>query len=320
MPPRASCADSKRRSNLAKGADRPSSKCRCRRQSPARCGGLTSASSQNHPEPTCACLLGSALRVELQQNVLHDGRVASGAHMRRASAANQSGTHGSTGQSATCRQRQLSQCRTRMRSRCAVRERVHVGGLVRVHVPSNSSGACRSVCRDGDRLAASVPENATPLRPDDALLHRNGRQSRAPSTPRSIVTSTREGCRLNESGKREETQTSFKSVSWESWPQSADARTFAIESLRASASPAASGKQRAAKSLLSSARPSPTLASMARTASSCWRQRDASSARHASLSTHRCCDGKRTRARTAPSTPSAVPGVATCSSLPRERP
>jgi hypothetical protein len=49
---------------------------------------------------------------------------------------------------------------------------------------------------------------------------------------------------------------------------------------------------------------------MARTASSCWQQRDASSARHASLSTHRCCDAKRTRARTAPSTPSAVPGVA----------
>jgi hypothetical protein len=33
---------------------------------------------------------------------------------------------------------------------------------------------------------------------------------------------------------------------------------------------------------------------MARTASSCWQQRDASSARHASLSTHRCCNAKRT--------------------------
>ncbi len=43
------------------------------------------------------------------------------------------------------------------------------------------------------------------------------------------------------------------------------------------------------------------------------------SARHASLSTHRCCDAKRTRARTAPSTPSAVPGVAACSSLPSDR-
>jgi hypothetical protein len=66
------------------------------------------------------------------------------------------------------------------------------------------------------------------------------------------------------------------------------------------------------KSLLSSVRPSPTLASMARTASSCWQERDASSTRHASLSTHRCCDGKRTRARTAPSTPNAEQGVAAC--------
>jgi hypothetical protein len=36
------------------------------------------------------------------------------------------------------------------------------------------------------------------------------------------------------------------------------------------------------------------LASMARTASSCWQQRNANSARHASLSTHRCCNAKRT--------------------------
>jgi hypothetical protein len=61
------------------------------------------------------------------------------------------------------------------------------------------------------------------------------------------------------------------------------------------------------------------VASMARTASSCWQQRDANSARHASLSMHRCFDAKRTRARTAPSTPSAVPGVAACSSLPSDR-
>ena len=51
---------------------------------------------------------------------------------------------------------------------------------------------------------------------------------------------------MNGSGKRGETQTSFKAVQLESWPQSADARTFEIESPRAAASPAASGTQQAA--------------------------------------------------------------------------
>ena len=96
------------------------------------------------------------------------------------------------------------------------------------------------------------------------------------------------------------------------WSQSADARAFAIESPQAVAFASSQQRRTHSKSLLSSVRPSPTLASMARTASSCWQERDASSARHASLSTHRCCDAKCTRARTAPSTPSAVQGVAAC--------
>jgi hypothetical protein len=105
------------------------------------------------------------------------------------------------------------------------------------------------------------------------LLHRNVRQSRAPSTPRSIITTprpfksgriafaqtdefkhTREvhvwllaQASMNGSGKRGKI---LKRHSGES----ADARTFAIESPRAAASPAASGT---ASNLLSSARPSP---------------------------------------------------------------
>jgi hypothetical protein len=124
---------------------------------------------------------------------------------------------------------------------------------------------------------------------------------------------------MNGSGKRGETQTSVQSVS-----QSESGRnqqTLArLQSKVLGQHRNGVGHTASSKSLLSSVRPSPTLASMARTASSCWQQRDASSARHASLSAHRCCDARRTRARTAPSTASAVPGVAACSSLPSVSP
>ena len=76
---------------------------------------------------------------------------------------------------------------------------------------------------------------------------------------------------MNGKGKRGKTQTSFS----QSVGESAVSRRAHVCNRKSSSNGIASsvGHTASSKSLLSSARPSPKLASMARTASSCWQQR-----------------------------------------------